>query len=72
MRDTAIDAWWTTQETSFALLAIGQLAQRQGKMAPYGGKVYAGKFVGGPSEWTPRPTPTSMYWSGAPSARTST
>jgi|CXWL01.1.fsa_nt_gi uncharacterized protein YfaS (alpha-2-macroglobulin family) len=42
MRDTEIDGWWTTQETSFALLAIGQLAQRQGKMAPYSGKVYAG------------------------------
>jgi uncharacterized protein YfaS (alpha-2-macroglobulin family) len=44
------DAWWSTQEASFVLLALGQLAHRQHVLAPYGGTVLvdgkpAGEFT---------------------------
>jgi hypothetical protein len=41
-RDAELNAWWTTQESSFALLAIGQFVKRQIETPPYTGKVYAG------------------------------
>lgn len=46
-RDAREIAWWTTQEESFTLLALGQLAQRQAKFPPYSGSVFVGgKKVG--------------------------
>ncbi|HWP90845.1 MAG TPA: alpha-2-macroglobulin [Thermodesulfobacteriota bacterium] len=41
-RDATVDTWWTTQETSFALLAIGQFIKRQTQAPPYTGTVYLG------------------------------
>ncbi len=41
-RDAQLNAWWTTQESSFALLAIGQFVKRQSETPPYTGKVYVG------------------------------
>jgi alpha-2-macroglobulin len=35
-------SWWTTQEESFTLLALGQFLQRQAKQPPYSGTVFAG------------------------------
>ncbi len=35
-------SWWTTQEESFTLLALGQFIQRQAKQPPYSGTVFAG------------------------------
>jgi uncharacterized protein YfaS (alpha-2-macroglobulin family) len=34
--------WWTTQEESFTLLALGQFVQRQAKQPPYSGTVFVG------------------------------
>jgi len=42
-RDAATDPWWTTQETGFTLLALGQLVHRQVERPPYRGKVYLGE-----------------------------
>jgi uncharacterized protein YfaS (alpha-2-macroglobulin family) len=33
-RDATVDTWWTTQETSFALLAIGQFIKRHTQTPP--------------------------------------
>jgi uncharacterized protein YfaS (alpha-2-macroglobulin family) len=41
-RDARSDPWWTTQEESFTLLAIGQFFQRQAKQPPYSGTLFAG------------------------------
>lgn len=41
-RDAKEVGWWTTQEESFTLLALGQLAQRQAKFPPYSGSVIVG------------------------------
>lgn len=41
-RDVQLNAWWTTQESSFALLAIGQFVKKQSETPPYTGKVYLG------------------------------
>jgi len=41
-RDVQLNAWWTTQESSFALLAIGQFVKKQSDTPPYTGKVYLG------------------------------
>jgi uncharacterized protein YfaS (alpha-2-macroglobulin family) len=41
-RDATIDSLWTTQETSFALLAIGQFVKRQTETPPYSGTVFLG------------------------------
>ena len=41
-RDVQLNAWWTTQESSFALLAIGQFVKKQIESPPYTGKVYLG------------------------------
>ncbi len=41
-RDAELNEWWTTQESSFALLAIGQFVKRQSEAPPYTGKVYVG------------------------------
>jgi uncharacterized protein YfaS (alpha-2-macroglobulin family) len=41
-RDLKEYRWWTTQEESFALLALGQLAKRQADLPPYKGTVYVG------------------------------
>ncbi len=40
-------SWWTTQEESFTLLALGQFLQRQAQQPPYSGTVLVGnKAVG--------------------------
>jgi hypothetical protein len=40
-------SWWTTQEESFTLLALGQFLQRQAKQPPYSGTVFVGgKAIG--------------------------
>ncbi len=41
-RDAELNSWWTTQESSFALLAIGQFVKRQQDSPPYTGAVYVG------------------------------
>lgn len=41
-RDARENLTWTTQETGLAMLALGQLAQRQAQMPPYAGTLYAG------------------------------
>jgi alpha-2-macroglobulin len=41
-RETTTDPWWTTQESAYTLLALGQLARRQAAQPPYGGVVFAG------------------------------
>ena len=41
-RDAATNPWWSTQETAFALLALGQLFHQQAERPPYGGEVYLG------------------------------
>jgi uncharacterized protein YfaS (alpha-2-macroglobulin family) len=39
--------WWTTQEESFTLLALGQFLQRQAQQPPYSGTMFVGnKAVG--------------------------
>ena len=46
-RDASLDSWWTTQETSFALLAIGQFIKRQTEAPRYSGTVFLGdKSIG--------------------------
>jgi uncharacterized protein YfaS (alpha-2-macroglobulin family) len=42
LRDAELEGWWTTQETAFALLAVGQLAKRQAATATWTGKVLVG------------------------------
>ena len=41
-RETRADYYWTTQETSFSLLALGQFFRQQEKRPPYSGTVFAG------------------------------
>jgi hypothetical protein len=41
-RDSRELSWWTTQEESFTLLALGQLAHRQAQFPPYSGTVFVG------------------------------
>src|SRR6185295_5607802 len=41
-RSTEEYYWWTTQEESFTLLALGQFIQRQAKQPPYSGTVFVG------------------------------
>jgi alpha-2-macroglobulin len=41
-RDARSDGWWTTQEESFTLLAIGQFLQKQAKQPPYSGTLFVG------------------------------
>ncbi len=46
-RDSRTDAWWTTQEESFTLLALGQFLQRQAQQPPYSGTLLVGgKTIG--------------------------
>ncbi len=46
-RDAHSDGWWTTQEESFTLLAIGQFLQKQAKQPPYSGTLLVGdKTIG--------------------------
>jgi uncharacterized protein YfaS (alpha-2-macroglobulin family) len=46
-RDARTDRWWTTQEESFTLLAIGQFLQKQARQPPYSGTLFVGgKKVG--------------------------
>jgi uncharacterized protein YfaS (alpha-2-macroglobulin family) len=40
--DAQINQYWTTQESSFALLAIGEFVKKQYQSDPYSGKVYLG------------------------------
>ncbi len=41
------DAWWSTQESSFVLIALGQLARRQHDLGGYAGTVFVdGKPIG--------------------------
>lgn len=42
-RDAQINQFWTTQESSFALLAIGEFVRKQSESASYSGKVYLGE-----------------------------
>ncbi|MFI5323966.1 MAG: alpha-2-macroglobulin, partial [Thermodesulfobacteriota bacterium] len=41
-RDVQLNQWWTTQESSFALLAIGQFVKKQSETPSYTGTVYIG------------------------------
>jgi uncharacterized protein YfaS (alpha-2-macroglobulin family) len=41
-REASSGTAWTTQESSFALLALGQLFHRQAAAGPFSGKVYLG------------------------------
>ncbi len=41
-RDSRSDPWWTTQEESFALLALGQFIQKQAQQPPYSGTLFVG------------------------------
>ena len=41
-RDARNDSWWTTQEESFTLLALGQFIQRQAQQPPYSGTLLVG------------------------------
>jgi uncharacterized protein YfaS (alpha-2-macroglobulin family) len=41
-RDAKTDEWWTTQEESFTLLALGQFIQHQAKQPPYSGTLFVG------------------------------
>jgi uncharacterized protein YfaS (alpha-2-macroglobulin family) len=41
-KDVQLNQWWTTQESSFALLAIGEFVKKQSETPPYTGKVYIG------------------------------
>lgn len=43
----ATDSWWSTQESSFVLLALGQFYRRQHATASYSGSVYAGNQLVG-------------------------
>ena len=46
-RDARNDSWWTTQEESFTLLALGQFIQRQAQQPPYSGTLLVGgKTIG--------------------------
>lgn len=46
-RDALTDARWTTQETSFTLLALGRLVKLQSDRPPWSGSVYlAGELLG--------------------------
>lgn len=42
-RDAEVNEWWTTQESSFALLAIGQFVKKQIESPPYSGAAYVGE-----------------------------
>lgn len=41
-RDAQINQFWNTQESSFALLAIGEFVRKQSESGPFSGKVYKG------------------------------
>jgi hypothetical protein len=41
-RDARTDEWWTTQEESFTLLAIGQFIRNQAQQPPYSGTLFVG------------------------------
>jgi uncharacterized protein YfaS (alpha-2-macroglobulin family) len=41
-RDVETTRWWTTQESAFALVALGQLFRQQAAKAPYAGTVRVG------------------------------
>ena len=41
-RDAQTDPWWTTQEESFTLLALGQFLKRQASQPPYAGTLFVG------------------------------
>jgi uncharacterized protein YfaS (alpha-2-macroglobulin family) len=46
-RDARTDSWWTTQETGFALLALGRLYRLQSEHPPWSGTVtMAGEALG--------------------------
>ncbi|HEY2292848.1 MAG TPA: alpha-2-macroglobulin [Thermoanaerobaculia bacterium] len=47
-RDARTDYWWTTQEESFTLLALGQFIQKQAKQPPYSGTLFVGGKKIGP------------------------
>ena len=42
-RDAETTRWWSTQESGFAFLALGQFFRRQGEGQPYSGRVLAGE-----------------------------
>jgi uncharacterized protein YfaS (alpha-2-macroglobulin family) len=41
-RDARTDSWWTTQEESFTLLALGQFLRNQAQQPPYSGTLFVG------------------------------
>ncbi len=41
-RDLSGSTWWSTQESAFALLAVGQFIRTQREKPPYSGKVFVG------------------------------
>jgi hypothetical protein len=41
-RDAQTNSWWTTQESAFALIALGQFFQQQAQKGPYSGTVFVG------------------------------
>ena len=41
-RDASEVRWWTTQESAFTLLALGEFIRRQADRAPYSGTIYVG------------------------------
>jgi uncharacterized protein YfaS (alpha-2-macroglobulin family) len=46
-RDAQTTPWWTTQESAFTLIALGQFFQQQAQKKPYSGKVLVGEKVVG-------------------------
>jgi len=42
-RDARVQGWWTTQETSFALLALGRMTRQQAERPPWAGRVVQGR-----------------------------
>jgi len=44
-RDAQTTLWWTTQESAFTFVALGQFFQQQAQKKPYSGKVLVGEKV---------------------------
>jgi uncharacterized protein YfaS (alpha-2-macroglobulin family) len=45
VRDAQTQSWWTTQESAFAFVALGQFFQQHAQKKPYSGKVLVGEKV---------------------------
>ncbi len=66
-RDARTDEWWTTQEESFTLLALGQFIQKQAKQPPYSGTLLVGGKKIGPVR-EPDGRPSRRSWAPGRSA----